>query len=222
MFNNISENKMPDRQKNPCFGDYVKRSKAMLDKGMTLSVLFAGVGGQGIILATTVLSHAALNEGLDVKVSEVHGMAQRGGSVLGSVRFGKKVYSPTVGKADFFVALEKLEALRYLDTLKSGGLLLASDYSICPTTVYLEGKEYPSDIEDRIGERVDGYMLVDVISIAKKLKEIRTANMVMLGLLSGFLPISDRSWIGSIKENVPKKAVDINLKAFENGKKYKI
>jgi indolepyruvate ferredoxin oxidoreductase beta subunit len=218
MINNKSENNVSSGRRDPCFADHIKRSKAMLDKGMTLSVLFAGVGGQGIILATTVLSQAALAEGLDVKVSEVHGMAQRGGSVLGSVRFGEKVYSPTVGKADFFVALEKLEALRYLDILKSEGLLLASDYSICPTTVYLEGKEYPKDIEDRIGKSIDNYMLVDVVRIAKGLKEIRSANMVMMGLLSNFLPISDKAWISSIKENFPKKAVDINLKAFKNGK----
>lgn len=218
MNNNKTDKTFVRPEKDELVEAYGRKCSSLLDKLRPVSVLFAGVGGQGIILATTVLSLAALYEGFDVKVSEVHGMAQRGGSVIGSVRFGQKVFSPTVGKADFLIAFEKLEALRYLGSLKEEGLLLVNDHSICPTTVYLEDRQYPGDIEDRIAKAVKNYIMIEAVSIAEDLGEIRAANMVLLGQLSNFLPIKAKSWIKSIEDNVPAKAISVNIEAFDTGK----
>jgi len=218
MINNKTDKTIVRTDKKALADGFKQNYSGLLENGRPVSLLFAGVGGQGIILATTVLSYAVLNEGFDVKVSEVHGMAQRGGSVLGSVRFGKEVFSPTVGEADFLIALEKLEAVRYMDSLKDDGLLLANDYSICPTTVYLEGGEYPKDIEARIAKAIDDYIMIEASRIAENLGEIRAANMVVLGQLSNFLPLKKKSWIRSIKENVPEKAIELNIEAFDSGR----
>ncbi len=186
-----------------------------------LSVLFVGVGGQGIILSSTVLAGAAINSGFDVKVSEVHGMAQRGGSVEGSVRFGSKVYSPTIGKADFIIALEKLEALRFIGRLKDDGMIIVNDYEIYPSTLYSRGSSYPEDIEARISEINKNNYFINAVDEAKELGEIRAANIMLLGALSNFLPIDKSSWENSIKLNLKPKTVDINIKAFNKGRNQK-
>ena len=197
---------------------YRKKWKEDLKKGQILSVLFTGVGGQGIILATTVLAEAAQESGFDVKVSEVHGMAQRGGSVEGSVRIGKEVFSPIINRADFIIAVEKLEALRYIGKLQSGGFLLVNDYEIYPSTVFSKDTEYPKNIEERINNLTKNYMIIDAVQIALKLNEIRAANMVLLGAFSNFLPLEPDCWASAIKENVPSKALNINIEAFNLGK----
>ena len=197
---------------------YLEKCEKDLKKGQILSVLFTGVGGQGIILATTVLAKAAIESGFDVKVSEVHGMAQRGGSVEGSVRIGKEVFSPIINKADFIIAAEKLEALRYIGKLQSGGFLLVNDYEIYPSTVFSKDTGYPKNIEERISNLTKNYMIIDAVQIALKLNEIRVANMVMLGAFSNFLPLEPGCWAGAIKENVPSKALNINIEAFNLGK----
>jgi indolepyruvate ferredoxin oxidoreductase beta subunit len=189
-----------------------------LKEGDTVSVLFAGVGGQGIILSSRVLAHAAINAGFDVKVSEVHGMAQRGGSVEGSVRFGKKVYSPTTGEADFIIALEKLEALRYVPRLKSEGTVIINDYEIYPSTLYSKDASYPEKIEKKIKKITPNSYFVPAVEIAKSLGEIRAANIVLLGLLSNFLPFDCDCWIESIEKNVKQKAVKLNIRAFVRGR----
>jgi len=197
---------------------YLEKWEDNLKKGQILSVLFSGVGGQGIILATTVLAKAAIKSGFDVKVSEVHGMAQRGGSVEGSVRIGKEVFSPIISRADFIVAAEKLEALRYIGKLQSGGFLLVNDYEIYPSTVFSKDTEYPKNIEERISNLTKNYMIIDAVQIALRLNEIRAANMVLLGALSNFLPLEPGCWTGAIKENVPSKALNVNIEAFNSGK----
>jgi len=197
---------------------YLEKWEEDLKKGQILSVLFTGVGGQGIILATTVLAEAAIESGFDVKVSEVHGMAQRGGSVEGSVRIGKEVFSPIIDRADFIIAVEKLEALRYIGKLRSGGFLLVNDYEIYPSTVFSKDTEYPKNIEERISNLTKNYMIIDAVEIALKLNEIRAANMVLLGAFSNFLPLEPDCWTVAIKENVPSKALNINIEAFNLGK----
>lgn len=197
---------------------YLQKWEKSLKKGQILSVLFTGVGGQGIILATTVLAKAAIESGFDVKVSEVHGMAQRGGSVEGSVRIGKEVFSPIINRADFIIALEKLEALRYMDKLQSGGFLLVNDYEIYPSTVFSKDTEYPKNIEQRINYLTKNYMIIDAAELALELNEIRAANMVLLGAFSNFLPLKSDCWNKALKENVPPKALNINIKAFYLGK----
>ena len=197
---------------------YLENNRRKMKKGGTISVMFSGVGGQGIILATTFLAGAARFEGFDVKVSEVHGMAQRGGSVTGSVRFGEKVHSPIIDRADLIVSLEKLEAARYLDFLKPEGFLFINDYEIYPVSIYLEGRDYPADIIKKISEATSRYKLIKASDIAVDLGEIRASNMVLMGSVSMFLPISPGSWMDSIKESVPGRALELNMNAFEKGR----
>jgi indolepyruvate ferredoxin oxidoreductase beta subunit len=189
-----------------------------LKEGDTVSVLFAGVGGQGIILSSRVLAHTVINAGFDVKVSEVHGMAQRGGSVEGSVRFGKKVYSPTIGGADFIIALEKLEALRYTPRLESKGTIIINDYEIYPSTLHAKDSSYPEKIEKKIKKITPNSYFISAVDIARSLGEIRAANIIMLGLLSNFLPVDYDCWIESIEKNVKQKAVKLNIEAFIKGR----
>ena len=197
---------------------YLENGRRQLDRGETVSVLFTGVGGQGIILATTVLAKAVMLAGYDVKVSEVHGMAQRGGSVVGSVRFGKKVYSPIIDKADFIIALEKLEAARYLEMLRPGGFLLVNDFEVYPVSIYLSKRKYPSDILTSISKVTSNYKLVEATDIASRLKEIRASNMVLIGSLSKHMPIEIRYWLESIRESVPGRALKVNINAFNKGR----
>jgi len=193
-------------------------SESSLKKGEILSILFAGVGGQGIILASTVLARAAINAGYDVKVSEVHGMSQRGGSVEGSVRFGKKVFSPTINKADFIISLEKLEALRYIQKLEKSGFILINDYEIYPSSVSSRDVQYPSDIESTVKEITENSLFINAVEIAKGLNQIKVSNIVMLGVFSNLLAFEDENWMDAIKESVPGKAIDLNMKAFLAGK----
>jgi indolepyruvate ferredoxin oxidoreductase, beta subunit len=194
------------------------RVKNDLKDGKTVSVLFAGVGGQGIILATTLLARTAILEGYDVKVSEVHGMAQRGGSVEGSVRMGRKVYSPTIGKADFIVALEKLEGLRFIDRLDRRGVVIINDYEIYPSTVNRKNVSYPDNIEDMVRKYAGIAVFTGAFEIAKQLNDTRVANTVLLGVLSGYLPLCEESWEHVIADSMPVKVMELNLKAFKAGR----
>jgi indolepyruvate ferredoxin oxidoreductase, beta subunit len=202
------------------FKDIAQGSGNSLKKGEILSVLFAGVGGQGIILATTVLANAAINAGYDVKVSEVHGMAQRGGSVEGSVRIGKQVFSPTISSADFIVALEKLEAIRYVHKLSDVGFILVSDYSIYPSTVFSKDMSYPENAEELLGEFTEKFYFINAVDKAKNIGNIRVSNTIMIGALSLLLPFGQDCWLDAIKNSVPKKALQINIEAFESGRNF--
>ncbi|MHB1347394.1 MAG: indolepyruvate oxidoreductase subunit beta [Candidatus Humimicrobiaceae bacterium] len=186
-----------------------------------VSVLFSGVGGQGILLATAIMAYACLCDDYDVKVTEVHGMAQRGGSVIGSVRFGKKVFSPVISEADIIVSLEKLESLRYIDKLKNNGIIIINDYEVLPISVFDGRFSYPHDISSKIKSFTSNFMLIKALEIAQKIGSEKTMNVILLGALSNFLPVKTQSWLKSLKKVVPKKVLDLNLKAFEIGKNLK-
>lgn len=188
-----------------------------------ISVVFAGIGGQGIIRASSILAAAALNAGLDVKQSEVHGMAQRGGSVVSYVKFGDKVFSPAVepGTADVVIAFEKSESLRWLHFLKDDGFIVANNMMIKPTSLLYSEKTYPTS--DKVEEYLKNYkyLFIDSIEEAKKLGNPKVFNTIMLGAISKYIPsLTKEHWIDAIKKSVPPKTVETNLKAFEFGLKY--
>jgi indolepyruvate ferredoxin oxidoreductase beta subunit len=185
------------------------------------NILVCGTGGQGVLLFSDVLSNAALLAGFDVKKSEVHGMAQRGGSVTSHVRFGKKVYSPLIeeGTADFIVAFEQLEALRYLHFLSPSGRVLVDTLQVKPMPVLLGAAEYPTDVIDRVRAGARKTQVVEAFKKARELGQPRAQNIVMLGALSRLLDIPEPAFEQAIRENVKAKFVDLNLKAFAEGKK---
>lgn len=185
-----------------------------------INVLICGVGGQGIILASDVLCQAAVNEGLDVKKSEVHGMAQRGGSVITHVRFGERVYSPLIeeGRADFILAFEKLEALRYAYYLKKQGRIVVDRRVIPPMSVLTGQEEYPPDIDERL-RRAGNVLAVDAGSVARELGNLRVVNIILLGVLSNLLGLKEGSWPKAIRSKVKEKFVDLNIGAFNRGRK---
>lgn len=183
------------------------------------NILLVGVGGQGIILASKLLSAGLIKAGYDVKMSEVHGMAQRGGSVTTQVRYGEKVHSPIIGKgqADIVVAFERMEAMRWIDHLKPNGKLVINDYAIPSVPVLTGAVEYPEGIIDSLKENIDT-TVVNAAEIAQDLGNIRTQNVLMLGSLVKALNLDDIQWEEIIKELVKEKFVDINIKAFNKGK----
>ncbi|MCE5249504.1 indolepyruvate oxidoreductase subunit beta [bacterium] len=185
----------------------------------TINVIMVGVGGQGIILASEVLSEAALRAGYDIRKSEVHGMAQRGGSVSSHVRFGKTVRSPLIenGQADIMLAFEKVEGLRASDMLRNNATIILNDAEIVPTTVSLGMGEYPDNVTDSL--RGMGFRIVPVNAdhLAEQAGTVKAANVVLLASLASFLDIDKEVWIDVIKSRVPQKYLDINLKAFALG-----
>jgi indolepyruvate ferredoxin oxidoreductase beta subunit len=185
-----------------------------------LSVVIVGVGGQGSLLASRILGHLAISGEMDVKVSEVHGMSQRGGSVITHVRMDKEpVHSPLVeqGGADAILALERLEALRALPYLKDGGLMVVGSQEILPLPVITGAVEYPKDIDDRLAAH-GNVRVIDALSIAEKIGVPRAANVVLMGVLSRALPFSTRDWEDAIRACVPMRFTDANLAAFEAGR----
>lgn len=181
-----------------------------------MNILLAGVGGQGIILASNILSEVAMNAGYDVKKSEVHGMAQRGGSVSSHVRFSENVYSPLLekGTADLILAFEKLEALRQIEFLQQGGRIIVNDQRIEPMPVSAGLDEYPNNVIEMIESHTDKIDRVDALAIARNLKNIRVVNIIMLGALSRHIDIDESIWEETIRRHVPKGTEDVNLKAF--------
>ncbi len=188
----------------------------------TISVFITGVGGQGTILASELLSEAALLAGYDVKKSEVHGMAQRGGSVVSAVRFGEKVFSPliTPGEADVLLAFEPLEALRTLHYARRDGKVIVNSRPIMPATVSSGISEYPEDIFENIKAEVPDVLIIDGVKLAREAGTARAVNVVLLGALSNFLPFSSGIWGDALRKKVPKKYIEANLRAFEMGKNY--
>ena len=185
----------------------------------TTTVIVAGVGGQGILLASNLLSEAAMEAGYDVKKSEIHGMSQRGGDVISTVRFGEKVYSPIVGlgEADVILAFERLEAMRNLPYLKKEGMVIVNDYRIDPLPVASGDMEYPEGIIEFLKERVKTIAL-DARDLAEKAGNIRTMNVVLLGVLSKNLDIPEEIWLQVIERRVPPKAIEANKVAFRLGR----
>ncbi|WP_150844495.1 MULTISPECIES: indolepyruvate oxidoreductase subunit beta [unclassified Clostridium] len=183
------------------------------------SILFIGVGGQGTILASKILSEGLLRNGYDVKMSEVHGMAQRGGSVTTQVRFGEKVYSPLIekGKADAIVAFEKSEALRALPYLKEGGHLIVNDYEIHPVPVLIGLEKYPEGVNEALRSTAENTVIIKAAEIAKDLGNMKAQNVVLLGALLKALDIKDVNWEEVVASLVPAKAVELNKKALVAG-----
>jgi indolepyruvate ferredoxin oxidoreductase, beta subunit len=187
---------------------------------MTTNIIFAGVGGQGVILASKVLMEVALRAGFDVKESEVHGMAQRGGSVDCHVRFGEKVFSPLIpfGSADFIVSLEMLESLRKIPYLAQGGKFLVNRAKIDPVPVTSGAMKYPDDIEGWLADNIEGAIILDTESALKETGSAKSLNIIMAGALSVFLPFSEEEWQSALKSLIKEKFIDLNLKAFQIGK----
>jgi len=185
------------------------------------SILICGVGGQGTLLMSKTLTAGLVQAGYDVKMSEVHGMAQRGGSVSTQVRYGEKVYSPIIGRgeADVLVAFEKLEGARYSNLLKIGGTALINDYEVMPLPVSSGAVAYPENIYDEM-KRVFDLRVIPASDIAKSLGNIRCTNIVLLGALVRAFSLESIDWNAALTESVPPKVLALNLAAFEAGYNY--
>jgi len=186
----------------------------------TVNVLMAGVGGQGVLLASEALALAAMAQGLNVKQSEVHGVAQRGGSVVSHVRLGPKVYSPLIrcGDGDALCAAERLEALRYAHYIKPGGVIVMDNRAIKPIQM-TDGPEqpYPEDVPEFLRKKGYEVLVVPALEEALELGDKRCANVVLLGALSKHLKLSDDSWQEALRQRFPAKTIDLNLQAFARG-----
>ncbi len=184
----------------------------------TTNIMIVGVGGQGTLLASRILGNAVIRMGYDVKVSEVHGMSQRGGSVVTYVKYGEKVHSPIIGngEADIVLAFELLEAYRALPALKKGGRLIVNDQRINPMPVITGAAEYPTDILPKLSSKIDT-TVVDALALATEAGSIKAVNVVLIGVMAKSTNIPYEVWIETIRTTVPPKFLDINLKAFELG-----
>ncbi|MBE6773788.1 MAG: indolepyruvate oxidoreductase subunit beta [Clostridia bacterium] len=185
----------------------------------TKNILIVGVGGQGTLLASKLMGKCFMEMGFDVKVSEVHGMSQRGGSVVTYVRYGDKVYSPVIekGEADIIISFEQLESARWLPYLKKGGVIISSTQHIDPMPVIMGKAEYPEEIINKIAEKDVKIISLDALSLALEAGTSKCANIVLLGAAVPYLGIEKETWIETIKSTVPPKTVETNLKAFELG-----
>jgi indolepyruvate ferredoxin oxidoreductase beta subunit len=184
-----------------------------------LNIMIVGVGGQGTLLASRLLGNVAMRQGYDVKVSEVHGMSQRGGSVVTYVKMGRKVYSPVIekGEADFLLAFENLEALRWIEYLKKGGTLVLNDQQIDPMPVITGKAKYPEGILQKLKAADIKLKAIDALGIAKECGNIRAVNIVLIGLLARTSDIDRDVWVKALEEVVPAKFLDVNIKAFNAG-----
>jgi len=193
-------------------------------RGKTTNVLVAGVGGQGVLLASEVLAEVSVLSGLDAKKSEVHGMAQRGGSVVSHVRFGKKVHSPLIerGEADFLVSFEKLETLRYLDYLHPSSWVLINDQEVLPLPVSSGKAQYPGGIDRAVRGAGLRVKVVDGPELAERAGNRRAVNSVVLGVLSILLPFSEEAWKSALESNVPERHLAANMSAFRLGRRRRI
>lgn len=185
---------------------------------MTHNLLFAGVGGQGVVLASEVLALVAAAEGYDVKQGEVHGAAQRGGAVVSHIRFGERVYSPLNlrGQADVLAAFEKLEAVRHAHYLKPGGVLIINDHRIEPTFLNTAVK-YPDDPEGFLRSKNYRVIVLNASEAARRLGNERVASLFMLGAVSRFIPLKPESWDQVLRERIPAKFLTLNQRAFAEG-----
>ncbi|BCO07951.1 indolepyruvate oxidoreductase [Desulfolithobacter dissulfuricans] len=184
------------------------------------NILFCGVGGQGILLASEIAAYAQLAAGFDVKKSEVHGMAQRGGSVEAHLRYGERVYSPLIepGKADILVSFEILEAARYLPYLHRGSAVVVNTQKILPPAVAIGKASYPENILDELTSRGINVVPVDAFEVARDIGELRTANVVMVGAMSHFLPVEPQVFLEVIDSKVKEAFREVNKKAFLAGR----
>lgn len=183
------------------------------------NIIIAGVGGQGVLLTSKIIAETALEQGFDVKQSEVHGMAQRGGSVISHVRFGDKVYSPIVseGEADLLIGFEPLETARHLHFLKKDGIVIYNKYRISSITVSIGAEKYPEDIDMVIKRRVKKYHVFDGTQLAVQAGDKRSLNIVLLGAALKFMPLKENLVLKNIEKNISSKLLDMNMKAFKLG-----
>ena len=184
------------------------------------NILLAGVGGQGILLASEVLSEVMMMAGMDVKKNEIHGMSQRGGSVTSHVRYGKKVYSSIIpeGEVDILFSFELLETCRYLPLLRENGRVIVNNLKIAPPSVALGKQEYPADLATEITKKFPATTVINGLDLALEAGNPKTVNTVLLGALSNILDIGHDVWQQALKKMVPARLLDINLKAFELGR----
>jgi indolepyruvate ferredoxin oxidoreductase, beta subunit len=191
-----------------------------MEKTSIRNVVLVGVGGQGILLASEIVAQAAVAAGFRVKTNEVHGMAQRGGSVTAQIRYGAEVHSPLVaqGTAHVLVSLEQIEALRFSEYLAPDGLAVVNSLAITPVTVSMGAAKYPKDVPDRLRQVFGRVIYADAGQIAKDLGDIRAANVVLLGAASRDLDLSEDHWHQAIRLCVKPKTVDLNLNAFAAGR----
>lgn len=186
----------------------------------TMNMMIVGVGGQGTLLASKLLGRMLLSKGFDVKVSEVHGMSQRGGSVVTYVRWGDKVYSPIIdkGQADIILSFELLEAARWTEYLKPDGKIITNTQQINPMPVITGTAEYPQGLEEKM--RAAGIQLdaVDALSLAEQAGSSKAVNIVLMGRLSKWFDFSEEEWLKAVEESVPPKFLEMNLKAFRLGR----
>lgn len=185
----------------------------------TKSIMIVGVGGQGSLLASKLLGKVLMNEGYDVKVSEVHGMSQRGGSVVTYVRFGDKVYSPIIeqGEADFIISFEKLEAARWASFLKKDGRIIVNSQQIDPMPVITGSAVYPKGILDELRNKGVQIDEIDALSLAKQAGSVKAVNIVLMGRLAKYFHVENEKWIKAIEQCVAPKFIEMNKKAFEIG-----
>ena len=183
------------------------------------SVLIVGVGGQGTLLASRLLGSAMMDLGYDVKVSEVHGMSQRGGSVETYVRYGDKVYSPVInqGEADIVLAFEQLEAARFLPFLKKGGVVVTNTQQIDPMPVVTGAAQYPQGLLEQIKAQGAGLLAIDALSLAEQAGSVKAVNVVLIGAMAKALGTEKEIWLKTIEKTVPPKFVEMNKRAFELG-----
>jgi indolepyruvate ferredoxin oxidoreductase beta subunit len=186
----------------------------------TKNIMIVGVGGQGSLLASKLLGHLLMSQGYDVKVSEVHGMSQRGGSVVTYVRYGDKVFSPVIdkGEADYIVSFEILEAARWLPFLKKDGQIVTNTQQIDPMPVITGAAEYPSDLVKKLKESGAKVDALDCLSLAEEAGSAKAVNIVLLGRLSHYFDLPEDAWMKSLEANVPEKFLEMNKKAFQLGK----
>ncbi len=187
---------------------------------MTKNIMIVGVGGQGSLLASKMLGKLLLSQGYDVKVSEVHGMSQRGGSVVTYVRYGEKVYSPVIdkGTADFIISFEKLEAARWVPYLKKGGKIIMSNQEIDPMPVIIGAAKYPENLVEKMqaaGADVDA---IDALDLAMEAGSSKAVNLVLMGRLSKYFDATEEAWQEALEACVPAKFLELNKKAFALGR----
>ena len=187
---------------------------------MTTSIVLSGVGGQGILLSSEIVAQAAAAAGYDVKTNEVHGMAQRGGSVIAQIRYGKEVFSPLVpkGTAKVLGSLERIECLRYIDYLADDGVAVVSDQKIVPVTSSTGGTPYPDVDEPVLSKFFPKLVYLQALDLAAALGNIKTANIVLLGALSAYLDLPEAAWETAIRRSVKEQFAAINIAAFQKGR----
>lgn len=186
----------------------------------TKNIMIVGVGGQGSLLASKLLGYLLLTEGFDVKVSEVHGMSQRGGSVVTYVRFGDKVYSPIIdrGEADYIVSFEQMEAARYLPYLKEGGHIVTNTQKIDPMPVITGAASYPENLIEKMRSKGAVVDAMDCLTLAEEAGSVKAVNIVLMGRLSRYFEIPREKWQQAIEALVPEKLRQVNLRAFDLGR----